>query len=191
MPSLLPPNSPVITARFPPHYTRAYFNRPSYAWHSEVAEPAGPIAQLRRIASNPNPLRNTGHSVVQNEEHEPSRRADMRIRRCRHCTARATATDSREDGSLAHAVAVRARHRTHERDLDIGRRCCHLQGDGLAVTPVGVVIADYERRLWDPREEVRRDEDFVAIFLHEPYIFRVRAGHQYSSIEKQNRLGMV
>ena len=69
----------------------------------------GPVAELRWIASNPEPLTTRGRGTVEDEEHEPSRWADLRIYGSIHGTAEARTLHRWQDGAAGHGVAMCAR----------------------------------------------------------------------------------
>ena len=73
----------------------------------EVRKAARPIAQLRWIASNSHPLADTGRPIrIQDEQLEPPRRTDMRIRRCCDSAGASGARHRREYCPLTHTISV-------------------------------------------------------------------------------------
>ncbi len=130
---------------------------------------------------------------VQHEQLEPAGRADVDVRRRRDGARRgARAAEGREDGALAHAVAVRRAGRGHERELGVARivaRQADRDGDLLAVRPVRVGQAQRGRR--GAVEQVRRHEDLDAVLLRVHAVLGVRAGDDDAPVLEERRFRVV
>src|ERR1700722_17096371 len=68
-----------------------------------------PIPQLCWVTSDPDPMRVGRRWPVEDEEHEPARGANPRIRRGGNGAHVSLARECREDRSAAHRVPMRAR----------------------------------------------------------------------------------
>lgn len=91
----------------------------------------------------------------------PSRRRDIRIRRRRNGTRVARTLERREDGALAHGIAMRAAIGSQEGEARLATpREGDGHRDGLPVCPVR--IRDGESWLRLPGLEVRRHESLDA-----------------------------
>ena len=114
----------------------------------------------------------------------------MRVRRRDDIARVAVARHLREDGALAHAVAVGAGLGAHEGEAHgpaAGERDRHR--DRLAVAPV--LVRDRVGRLRLARLEVRRHEDLDARLLDQPVGLGVGAADEHAAVREEDGFRVV
>lgn len=169
-----------------PEPLSAFLTRAGYI----EARGIGPGAKVGRIASDPNPLGRAGHAGrVQDEELEPARRTDVLVRRRCHGARVTRAGEGREQGPLAHGVAVRGAADAQKRDFGDGR----VGGEGIAaaVFPILLVFGDVESRTGRVAHEIGRDEDLDAVLFWITIVERVGAGDENATVVKEDGFRVV
>ena len=180
-----------IATHYPPLPPPATTRTRSHARDGKVRE-IRPVAQAGRVAPDADVLRIRRVAVVDDEQLEPARRADLVVRRRGDGARGAGAGERREDGALAHAVAVGAADGAHERDLHRGRRALVQRDrdlDALAVCPVRV--DDGVGGRGQAGHAVGRDEDLDAVLLRVDAVLGVGARDHDAAVGHEDRFRVV
>lgn len=163
----------------------------SHAREGKIGE-VGPVAQLGGVAADANIGSIGGSGAIEDEELEPACRADLVVWWRSDGAGVAGAGKGREEGSLTHAVAVRAADRAHEGDFHASSAAL-VQGDGdgdlLAVCPIG--IGDCVRWRGQAGHSVGGNEYLNPILFWVDTVLGIRSGDHDSSIGHENGFGVV
>lgn len=169
---------------------------------SEVRE-VGPVANLRGIATDANPLGVGGCGAVEDEHLEPTGRRDFVVGRSNDGTRIAVAGELGEESTSVHGVAVSGRRSCNKlvpehftvaeklrtcNDRDSHGRSCALgevDGEGIRATVLPFGLGDSEVGLNATFGEVGRNVHLDSHFLGEPGCLWVASRDQDTTIRQK------
>ena len=138
-----------------------------------------------------------GRRAIKDEQHVPTRRADVDIGGRCDGTVIASARHMREEDPISHRVAMGARGSSDKGDLHVCRRTLEeVDGNLVGLTILPIRMRDGVCGLGPPISQIGRvvdlDSEFLRVYCNAvDESLRVRSGNKDSTVVNENRLGVV